>query len=126
MNTFELMDFILEVTSDIIVDSEMTENIFLSTDKKSTKIYFSVIHSAAIIIENDRFQMHFYKRVNGKLSRHVILNGYKWSDIKQNKGNKEYLISNPDMKYLFDDIWSDELKKEIEQLVAKLVEEEGE
>ena len=120
MNTFELMDFILDATSETIINSEMTENIFLSTSKNPTKIYFSVMLIAAIVLDNDIFQMHLYKRINGKLSQLVILNGYKWSDIKQNKGNKEYLISNPDMKYLFDDMWSDDLKKEIEELVTKL------
>lgn len=117
MNTFELMDFISEATSDIIVDQEMTDNIFLSVNKNSSKIYFSVTRIASIMLDNDIFQMHLYKRVNGKLSRLVILNGYKWSDIKQNKGDIEYLVSNPDMKYLFDDMWPDNLKKDIEQLL---------
>lgn len=43
MNTFELMDFISEATSEIFVESRTTDKIFLAVDKSTSELYFAAI-----------------------------------------------------------------------------------
>lgn len=50
---------------------------------------------SAILIDDDVFRMHLSKRKNvGTIGDKFVLYGYKWSEIKRNKGVIEYLISN--------------------------------